>query len=347
MAEREWTVGLVGPGAISTMHAAAVAAVEGLRLTAVVGGSPAAVVANFGADVRHFATTEAMLAEARPDIVAITTPSGDHFAPAMAALNAGCHVVAEKPLAVDPAEAARLAGKAAASGLVCATISQRRFEPAHQAIRQLLDSGALGDLRIIEADCHWWRSDAYYAEKPWRQAMTQGGGSLVNQGIHSVDLMLFMAGKVDSVAAMTATVGHAIPVEDLTTALLRFANGVHGTIVTTTATPPGTGAGLRLFTSKGHCALEQDAITQWGFAGVPQPQTVSSGGSGASDPMAIGIAGHVTQWQDVCDAIRAGRPAGITFDDGAAAARVCAAIYRAAAEKRVVALSEFPERIAP
>lgn len=347
MGKDNWSVGLVGPGAISKIHAAAIDTVEGLQLVSVVGGTAERVRAGFGATIRHFPTVPAMLAAGRPDVVAIMTPSGDHFASASAALEAGCHVVVEKPLAVDADEAARLAGRAAASGLVCATISQRRFEPAHRAIKNLLDAGKLGQLRIIEADCHWWRSDAYYAEKPWRQSPAQGGGSLVNQGIHSVDLMLFFAGAAESVAAMTATVGHAIPVEDLTAALVRFANGVHGTIVTTTAAPPGAGAGLRLFTSTGFCTLDQDAITHWAFEGIPQPETAASGASGAADPMAIGNAGHVAQWTDVRDALREGRPAAITFDDGAAAARVCAAIYRAAAERRVVSLDEFPARIAP
>lgn len=345
MTRQTLTVGLVGPGAIAKMHAKAIAAIDGLALIAVAGGKSVAVSADFGVSVRHFTDYDAMLADTKPDIVVITTPSGDHFAPAFAALKAGCHVVCEKPLAVDPVEAATLAGLAAKSGLVTATISQRRLEPAHQAIKALLDAGTLGELRLIEADVHWWRSDVYYAEKPWRQSVEQGGGSLINQGIHSIDLMTFFAGSVASVAAMTATVGHSIPVEDLTTALLKFDSGVHGMIVTTTATPPGTGAGLRLFTSTGHCALDQDTITAWGFAGVPQPAFASSGASGASDPMAIGISGHVTQWTDVRDAIRAGRTAAITFDDGALAARVCAAIYRAAQQGRIVPLSEFPARI--
>ncbi|MBL8589794.1 MAG: Gfo/Idh/MocA family oxidoreductase [Methylobacteriaceae bacterium] len=344
MSERERTVGLVGPGAIARAHAAAVAAVDGLRLVAVAGRGGEQIAADFGA--RAFADHAAMLAAGAPDIVVVTTPSGDHFAPAAAALAAGCHVVVEKPLAVDPQEAARLAGLARATNRVCATISQRRYEPAHQAVKALLDSGALGELRLIEADVHWWRSDAYYAEKPWRGEVAQGGGSLFNQGVHSLDLMLFFAGRVERVAAMAATVGHRIDVEDMTAALLRFESGAQGVLVTSTATPPGAEAGLRLFTSRGFCALEQDRIARWTFEGVAAPETTSAGVSGASDPGAIGIVGHVQQWTDIRDAIRASRPAAITFDDGAAAARVVAAIYRAAAEGRHVALAEFPERIA-
>lgn len=345
MTQREWTVGLVGPGAISAIHAAAIAEVEGLRLVAVAGGS-ATRVAALGADLAHHADVETMLARSKPDIVVIMTPSGDHFAPAMAALAAGCHVVVEKPLAVDAGEAAQLLRAARTSGRVSATISQRRYEPAHQAIKALLDSGALGTLRLIEADVHWWRSDAYYAEKPWRGSLAQGGGSLFNQGIHSLDLMLFFGGRVRSVAAMAATVGHAIEVEDLAAALLAFENNVHGVIVTSTATPPGAGAGLRLFTSTGSCALDQDRITEWSFEGVPRPEVAASGGSGASNPLAIGITGHLQQWTDIRDAIRDGRPASISFDDGAAAVRVINAIYRAANERRQVDLTEFPAEMA-
>ncbi|MCA0425555.1 MAG: Gfo/Idh/MocA family oxidoreductase [Proteobacteria bacterium] len=342
MTKREWTVGLIGPGAISAIHAAAIAGVEGLRLIAVAGGS-AERAASLGSGLAHYATVADMLAQAKPDIVVIMTPSGDHYAPAMAALAAGCHVVVEKPLAVDDGEAARLLSAAKASGRVCATISQRRYEPAHQAIKGLLTSGALGTLRLIEADVHWWRSDAYYAEKPWRGSLVQGGGSLFNQGIHSLDLMLYFAGPVQSVAAMASTVGHAIEVEDLTAALLAFENKVQGVIVTSTATPPGAGAGLRLFTSTGFCALEQDQITQWSFEGIARPAVATSGGSGAANPLAIGIDGHLQQWSDIRDAIRDGREAAITFDDGAAAVRVINAIYRAASERRQVDLAELSE----
>ena len=345
--KKVWTVGLVGPGAISKIHAAAVGAVDGLRLVAIAGRTTGSAAEMFGPGIQQFDDCAGMLAVAKPDIVAITTPSGDHFEPATQALAAGCHVVIEKPLTVDATEAATLAAAAATSGKVCATISQRRYEPAHQAIKALLTQGALGNLRLIQADVLWLRSDAYYAEKPWRGMTEQGGGSLFNQGIHSLDLMLYFAGQAETVAAMTATVGHTIGVEDITTALVRFNNGVHGTIATSTATPPGRDASLRLFTSTGYCALDQDRITEWAFDGVPKPETETAGASGASDPMAIGISGHIQQWTDIRDAIRDVRATAITFDDGAAAVRVINAIYRAAAERRHVALAEFPERTNP
>lgn len=343
---RELTVALVGPGAIGVIHAAAIAAVDGLRLTAVVGGEAGRVARDYPG-ARHFGSVEALVADARPDIVVVTTPSGAHFQPTRIALEAGCHALVEKPLCVDPTEAARLVGLARARGRIAGTVSQRRYEPAHRYLAAQLAAGALGRLRLIEADVHWHRSDAYYAERDWRRQTAQGGGSLANQGVHSLDLMLYFAGPLAHVQALAATIGHDLPVEDYTASALAFASGAQGVLVTTTATPPGRPAGLRLFTDRGSCAFEQETATHWDFAGVAPPPAPSSAGSGASDPKAIGIAGHVTQWTDFRDAVRDGRQPAITFEDGCAAVRACAAIYRSAAEGRRVALSEFPEEIAP
>jgi predicted dehydrogenase len=337
-------VGLVGPGAIGQTHAAAIAAVPGLVLAAVAGGTPEQL-ATLPAGVPRFPDAAAMLAGGPLDIVAITTPSGDHFDPARAALARGCHLLVEKPLAVDPGEAARLVALARRAGVVAGTVSQRRLEPQHLDIRAKLASGALGRPRLIEANVHWWRSDDYYREKPWRGEIAHGGGSLVNQGIHSLDLMMWLLGPVHAVTAQTATLGHALPVEDTTAAVLTFASGAIGTLLTSTATPPGRPAGLRLFTDRGSFELAQDQTVRWDFADVPPPPAASGIASGAANPAAIGIQGHVDQWQDFLAAIRDGRPPAVTLQDGCDAVRVAAAIYRAAAEGRSVAVAEFPGEI--
>lgn len=335
-------VGLVGPGAIGETHAAAIRAQDGVVLAAVAGGSAAQVAAcAAGEAVATFEAADAMLAGADIDAVAICTPSGLHGEPAFAAIHAGRHVLVEKPLAVDPAEAAALVRAADASGLVCGIVSQRRLEPQHATLKALLDSGALGRPRIVEAAIHWHRSEAYYAEKPWRGDPAHGGGSLFNQGIHNLDLMLWLLGPADSVQGMSATLGHALAVEDTTGALIRFASGALGAIVTSTALPPGRPAVLRLFTDRGSCELAHDTILRWDFPGVARPPDGGGPSGGASDPRAIGIAGHVAQWRDFADAIRTGRPPAIPFRDGFETVRTVAAIYRSAAEGRAVRPDEF------
>lgn len=337
-------IGLVGPGAIGETHARAIRALDETVLTAIAGGTPEQVAACAdGETVSAYDTTDAMLADAGIDAVVICTPSGAHHDAALAAIKAGQHVLVEKPLCVDPTEAAALVRAADDAAVVCGVVSQRRLEPQHEAIKALLDAGSLGSIRLVEAAVHWYRSDAYYAEKPWRGETGHGGGSLFNQGVHNLDLMLWFAGEVASVQGKTATLGHRLAIEDTTAALLTFASGALGIIVTSTALPPGQPAALRLFTDRGSCELAHDRIIRWDFAGVPQPESPQSAGSGASDPKAIGIDGHVAQWRDFVGAVRQGRKPSVPFRDGFEAVRVVAAIYRSAEDGRAVS----PATIAP
>jgi predicted dehydrogenase len=254
-------------------------------------------------------------------------------------------VLVEKPLCVDPAEAASLVRAAERSRLTCGVVSQRRLEPQHQAIKALLDAGHLGQARLIETAIHWYRADAYYAEKPWRSEAEHGGGSLFNQGVHNLDLMLWLFGTVETVQGRTATLGHTHAVEDTTAALLSFASGTLGVIVTSTALPPGRPAMLRLFTDRGSCELANDSMVRWDFAGVAEPPSAAGVGSAASDPKAIGIEGHIAQWRDFVRAVRERRPPASSFRDGFEAARLVDAIYRSAAEGRAVRPSEIAPEV--
>ena len=337
-------VGLVGPGAIGEIHARAIRELDETVLAAIAGGMPEQVAACAnGEAVAAYDTTEMMLAYARIDAVVICTPSGAHYGATLATIRAGKHVLVEKPLCVDPVEAAALVRAAEGGGVICGVVSQRRLEPQHEAIKALLDAGGLGRLRLIEAAVHWHRSDVYYAEKPWRGETRHGGGSLFNQGVHSLDLMLWFAGAVDSVQGKTATLGHRLAIEDTAAALLTFANGSLGVIVTSTALPPGQDARLRLFTDRGSCELAHDRIIRWDFPGVAQPASPQGAGSGASDPKAIGIEGHIAQWRDFVSAVETGRAPFVPFRDGFEAVRIVAAIYRSAENGRAVS----PSAIAP
>lgn len=329
-------IGLVGPGAIGGVHRDAIAATEGLALTAFAGGS-AESRARFAAttEAAPFATIGEMIAAGDLDAVVIATPAGAHDVPARAAIAAGLHVLVEKPLAADAMTAAELARLAHASGLVCATVSQRRFEPAHLYLHDQMQAGALGRLIAIEAHLHWYRDAAYFAQRPWRAQAAQGGGSLVNQGIHSLDLMLWLAGPVESVLAQTAPGDGA---ERFCQALLRFESGAQGALTTTTLTPPGRPATLTLFTDRGHAHLAQARVAEWTLPVPPPPDDGTP--AGAARPLDIGLAGHVAQWRDFRDAIRQRRAPAIGFADGLAAIRCAEAIYHAAETGRRVFLSE-------
>jgi UDP-N-acetyl-2-amino-2-deoxyglucuronate dehydrogenase len=293
------------------------------------------------ASVPWFPDVGAMLAAGGLDAVVVCSPSGAQAEAARAAIAAGVHVLVEKPLCVDPAEGADLVRRAEVSGLVCGVVSQRRLEPQHLAIRELLVSGRLGRPRLVEGAIHWLRTDAFYQECDWRTEAAHGGGSLFNQGVHTLDLMLWLLGPVRSVQGSIATLGHRIAVEDTTASVLKFEGGEIGTLVTSTALPPGRPAVLSLFTDRGSFELAHDEIVRWDFDGVPKPQAAGGGGSGAADPGAIGIVGHVAQWTDFVAAIRSGAHPAITFRDGYESVRTGAAIYLSARQGREVALSEF------
>lgn len=330
------TVGILGLGAIGTTHAAAVASLAGsgteVRVEAYSGGSPQ-VAAGAGWPQARPLDPETLITDPRVDVIAVCTPSGLHARQAIAALQAGKHVVVEKPMAVTTAEALALRDHAAATDLIVSPLAQRRFEPLNVALKRLIDSGSMGRVVLGEVFVHWHRTDAYYAEARWRNEPGGGGGSLMNQGLHNVDLLCWLLGDVLEVTGMTATLGHQIDVEDTTVACLRFSSGALGLIATTTAAPTGEPAELAIRTTKGSTRINQYGICAWEFAGLSRPGPVEQPCepiSGASDPAAIGLSGHIAQWTDVLDALYTGRAPSVGVEDGLATVAVLDGIYHAA-----------------
>ncbi|MFI8523380.1 Gfo/Idh/MocA family protein [Promicromonospora sukumoe] len=324
-------VGIVGMGGIGAMHARALAELSGrARLVAYSGRArPPAGPGKRDLPAARLAAHE-VIAHPDVDVVAICTPSGTHAALALAALEAGRHVVVEKPLALDAGDALRIARAAHERGLTVSMISQRRLEAEHVALKRALDDGALGELRLAMTHVHWHRDDAYYRSAGWRSTTAQGGGSLMNQGVHNVDLLRWLCGPVDSVTAQSGTLAHEIEAEDTTVATLRFASGALGVVTTTTATPPGFPATIALFGSRGSVELGQGEVRRWDVPGVAAP---GAGGitSGAAEPLAIGHAGHLAQWTGIVDALETSAPVPVGVDDAVETVLLLCAIQQAAA----------------
>ena len=337
-------VGLIGLGTIGRSHARALDALrERARLRAFSGGDTAAASAAGWPDAAQVQPDE-LLDRGDIDVVAICSPSGVHAEQTLAALAAGKHVVVEKPLALTAADADRIVGLAAERGLTVSTISQRRLEPEVVAVRRALEAGTLGAIRLATTHVHWWRGEDYYSAAAWRGDPAGGGGSLMNQGVHNVDLLHWLAGPVESVTAQQATLAHDSEAEDTTVATVRLSSGALGLISTTTATPPGTPATLTLHCERGVVEIGQGEITRWDVDGAPAPQIgtdVEGIGVGASDPTAIGITGHIQQWSDILAAIVEHREPAITAADGAATVRLIDAITTAARTGRLVTLEEL------
>lgn len=328
-------VGIIGMGGIGAMHARALDELGGrARLVAFSGRAPTGPPRPGEPPAERLQPDE-VIAHPGVDVVAVCTPSGTHAALALTALEAGRHVVVEKPLALEVDDALRVARAARERGLMVSMISQRRLEAEHVALRSALDDGALGELRLAMTNVHWFRDDDYYRAAGWRSTTAQGGGSLMNQGVHNVDLLRWLCGPVESVTAQSGTLAHEIEAEDTTVATLRFASGALGVVTTTTAAAPGFPATISLFGSRGSVELGQGEVRRWDVPGVPEPR---SGGpaSGAADPLAIGHAGHLAQWARIIDALESPMPVPVGVDDAVATVRLLCAIQRAASTGAVV-----------
>ncbi|MEV4621390.1 Gfo/Idh/MocA family oxidoreductase [Asanoa sp. NPDC049573] len=341
-------VAVVGAGIIGDAHAEAVARHPRLRLAAVVDSDPPAreaLAAKTGAAA--FATLADALAAGPIRLVAVCTPSGLHAAQAEEALAAGVHVLVEKPLDASPGAARRLADRAdelAESGLVASVVSQHRFDPASVAVAAAVHGGGLGQLTSAVATVPWWRAQSYYDSADWRGTRRlDGGGALMNQGVHTVDLLLWLLGRPVEVAAYTARLAHdRIEVEDVAVATLRFASGALATLHATTAGHPGLGVRLQVHGTAGSAVIHDDQLEYLHATGMETAADAVPAAElrGAAKPPDSFVLGHLRQYDDVVAAIDGGRPPGVGLRDGMLAVAVVHAVYASAALGRPVAVDE-------
>jgi UDP-N-acetyl-2-amino-2-deoxyglucuronate dehydrogenase len=331
--------GIVGAGVIAKTHAEAIGSLPDARVVAVTdidferaraiaGVSSAAVEPDLAA----------LLARPDVDVVAVCVPSGLHAEVATAAAAAGKHLVVEKPIDVTVAAADRLIAAARAAGVALTVISQHRFDPGLIELRRLLDAGALGRLVLGEASTKWYRSQAYYDSADWRGTWALDGGSLMNQGVHYVDLLRWCLGPVTEVTALFGTSSHQVEVEDVALAMLRFASGAVGTLVSSTAVYPGFAQRLEISGTGGSVVVEDGAIVYQGLRDGPgSPGAMVA--TGASSPAGgLDASRHAAQIADLLTAIDTGREPTVTADSARDALEIVCAVYQSAREGRPVVL---------
>jgi UDP-N-acetyl-2-amino-2-deoxyglucuronate dehydrogenase len=339
--------GIIGCGMIARFHAAAIADVRGAKLVACFDVMPKSVDRFAGeTGCRPYHKLEEMLADRDVDLVTIGTPSGAHRDPAVAAARAGKHVIVEKPLEVTLPRCDAIIRACEENGVLLSTVFPSRFHDASRELKRAVDSGRFGHLTLADAYVKWYRTQAYYDSGAWRGTWAlDGGGALMNQAIHSVDLLTWLMGPVVEVRADTATLAHErIEVEDTAVATLRFANGALGVIEASTAVYPGYLKRIEIHGSEGTAVLEEEDIKVWDFArnqkrddAIRQRmQEHRSTGGGASDPKAIGHHGHARQFADVLDAIRRKRRPQIDAYEGRRSVEIIVAIYKSAKTGRPV-----------
>ncbi len=255
-------IGLIGGGNISETHARAARAVPGVEIAAIYGTNPEKVrriSREYGG--RPYSDFEQFLDHRPMNLVAIGSPSGLHAAQGIAAARRGLHVLTEKPIDISTERADALISEADKAGVKLGVWFQDRCKPDILRVKKFIDAGVLGRTILADARVKWYRPPDYYAKSRWRgTAALDGGGALINQAVHTVDLLLWMFGDVVSVQASSKTALHAIEVEDTLVAVLQFASGALGVLQATTSVYPGYPRRLELTGSEGTLIIEQDRL---------------------------------------------------------------------------------------
>lgn len=334
-------VGIVGCGMIAHFHAKALAEIRGVKLTACFNRSlDRAEEFAKAYDCRAYDSLNSLLMDPNVDVVSICTPSGAHMEPAVAAANAGKHVIIEKPLEITLKRCDKIIEACKKNGVVLSTIFPSRFHPSSQLLKKAIDAGRFGTLSLGDAYVKWFRTQEYYDSGAWRGTWElDGGGALMNQAIHCVDLLTWLMGPVEQLSAHTATLAHErIEVEDVATASLRFCNGALGSIEATTAAFPGALKKIEIHGSTGAAVIEEEDIKTWEFAKMTAADkkiaakyaSANETGGGASDPSAIGHAAHTLQFRDFFKAIKTGNQPLVDGIEGRRSVEIILAIYKAA-----------------
>jgi len=333
--------GIWGTGMIAEFHAKALTEIPGVKVVAAYNRT-ATKAEEFARKhgAKACATPEALLAHPDVDVVCLCTPSGDHLAPALACARAGKHVIVEKPLEVTLARCDALTAACAQAGVVLAGILPRRFGAGSQALKAALDAGRFGQITLAGALIPWWRTQAYYDSAAWRGTFAlDGGGALMNQGIHTIDLLLWFLGPVKRVSATAGLVAHdGIEVEDIAAGWIEFANGARATLAGSTACWSGTGfpAEIRIHGTTGSAVLRDDKLTAFEFAkplatdAQHLAPTTEGAGAGANDPKAIGHAWHRLNLEDAIAAIHAKKRPSVDGAEGRKAVELILALYASA-----------------
>jgi UDP-N-acetyl-2-amino-2-deoxyglucuronate dehydrogenase len=329
-------VGLIGTGNIAETHARAALA-AGLTVEAIYGRTldrAGSLCERFGGT--PYDSLDGFLAHPSVELVSICTPSGHHATQGIAAARRGLHVLVEKPMDVTLAQADALIAETDCAGVKLAVCFQDRFAVDLCAVKKLVDDGRLGKLLTVDARAPWYRPASYYASSTWRGTRElDGGGALMNQGSHTVDLLGWLLGDVARVSGLTSTLRHHIEVEDTAMALLEFVNGVRGTLFVTTAVYPGYPRRIMLAGTAGTVTIERDSLVAADFEDGPVPGLEVKPpmqDDGRSSTPAIGdISGHRALFDDFVRAIRTGERPRCDGRDGRRSLALIRAIYDASA----------------
>jgi UDP-N-acetyl-2-amino-2-deoxyglucuronate dehydrogenase len=293
-----------------------------------------------------------LLANDDIDVVNIATPSGSHTEVGLQVVAAGKHMIVEKPADITTARIDELIAAIDKAGLKAAGIFQSRLDPLNMEIRAAIQNGRLGRLIGVHGHLPWYRKQSYYdgPHGSWKGTWgMDGGGSLMNQGVHTVDLLQWISGRVTSVMGMFGVFNHEIEAEDQSVALLRFESGALGTLYTTTCAFPGHDQRITIYGSEGSLVKREGALESWRLladeGGAEEADMLDRFGekagksSGSADPMAVSFDGHTQIIMDMVEAVEQDREPMITLHSARHAVEIINAIFESGRTGREIKIS--------
>ena len=333
---------IIGYGAIGDIHAKVIESIDGAQLIAVATRNPekqSEAAAKYHCAV--YSDYHEMLRRDDIDIVSVCLPSGLHEEAATAVAEAGKHCIVEKPMEINVERCQRMAELFDKKGLTLSVIFQHRFDRSAQLTKKAIQSGKLGKLNYGSARTLWFRNEEYYRASKWRGTWVgDGGGALMNQAIHSIDLLQHLMGSVEAVCGKCATLYHdTMETEDLGIAMLKFKSGALGVIEGTTLAYPGFFSEVNIWGQDGSVGIRNDAI-QFYHVSSPDSEMEKLIESG-DEKIAYGwynLVPHIRQYQDIMDAIAHNRTPQVTGLEAMESVKIIEGIYRSSRENEWVVL---------
>lgn len=339
---KNWNFGIIGAGMVADFHAKAIQNIKNARLIGCCDQDPdkARLLAE-KYKCGTFGNYRDMLRSDEIEIVTIATPSGAHMEPAVMAASYGKHVICEKPLEISLRRIDKMIDAHAKSGTMLGGIFNYRFNEPVRLLKKVVDQGRFGTISYAAVYVPWWRSNDYYKNSWHGTRKLDGGGALINQSIHMIDLLQYIMGPLDSLQAYIATLGHPIEVEDTATAILRFRNNALGVIYGSTASFPGQFRRLEITGTKGTVIMVDSSFKTWQFVDQSEKDPeilkkfseIESGG-GVSDPMAIPFQPHARNIAAFIESVETGLPFEIDGMEARKAVEIVLAIYSSAGKRK-------------
>lgn len=337
-----WNFGIIGAGLIADFHAKAIQSLPNARLAGICGtNDKKAKALSEKYNCRSFSGTEELLSSPDIDIITIATPSGAHMEPVILAAEHGKHVICEKPLEISLERIDRMIEAHDKAGTRLGGIFNYRFHDSLSYVKEAVDSGRFGKITCASVYVPWWRAESYYKSSWHGTRKLDGGGALMNQAIHMIDILQYLMGPVESLQAYTATLAHEIEVEDTAVAVLRFRSGTLGVIQGMTSSFPGQFRRLEITGTNGTVIQEENSFRIWQFADQSdRDNEIASrfgqitGGGGVSDPAAIPFEPHARNIGAFLESVESGKPFMIDGPEARKAVEIILGIYKSALEMK-------------